>query len=74
MILPGVSPTATKGKTANNLKLSIYTKGIQSNLAIEDCLNAQFISFVTGTQYVLDIKIAEFQMCLIDSLSYAAYL
>lgn len=44
MILPVVSPTVTRAKQqiTSSFGLSIYTKGIQSNLAIENGLNAHF--------------------------------
>lgn len=56
VILPVVSPTVTRAKQqiTSSSGLSIYTKGIQSNLAIENCLNAHFICFMTDTQYVFN--------------------
>lgn len=58
VILPVVSPPVTRAKQqiTSSFGLSIYTKGIQSNLAMENCLNAHFICFMTNTQYVLNKK------------------
>jgi len=78
VILPVVSPTVTRAKQqiTSSFGLSIYTKGIQSNLAIENCLNAHFICFMTGTQYVFNKKNTRI-INLFDwmmSLTYTVYL
>lgn len=56
VMIPVVSPMVARAKQqiTSSFGLSIYTKGIQSNLAIENCLNAHFICFMTGTQYVFN--------------------
>lgn len=56
LILPGVSPQVTRVKLqiTSSFGLSVYTKGIQSDVAIENGLNAHFICFMTGTQTTKD--------------------
>lgn len=54
--------------------LSVYTKGIQSDVAIENALNAHFICFMTGTQTTKDQIYHFIRLNHVFLLTYAANL